>query len=110
VPVSLAEFNQYLRLITDLEFSEEELQHIADRIETAIRLFNTREGLSRKDDTLPGRVLDDPMPDGPAQGKYITQAGLDRMLDDYYISRGWDQNGIPTQETLKKYAIEEGLR
>ena len=110
VPVSLAEFNQYLRLVTDLEFSEEELQHIADRIETAIRLFNAREGLSRKDDTLPGRVLDDPMPDGPAQGKYITQAGLDRMLDDYYISRGWDKNGIPTQETLKKYAIEEGLR
>ncbi|MCX5976639.1 MAG: aldehyde ferredoxin oxidoreductase family protein [Coprothermobacterota bacterium] len=110
VPVSLAEFAKYLRLVTDLDYSDEELAHIADRVETTIRMFNVREGMSRKDDTLPSRVLDDPMPDGPAAGQHITQAGLDRMLDDYYRSRGWDSNGIPTKETLAKYEIEEGLR
>jgi aldehyde:ferredoxin oxidoreductase len=110
VPVSVFEFAQYVQLVTDLSFSEEELQTIADRIESTIRLINAREGLSRKDDTLPGRVLDDPMPDGPAQGKFITQERLDQMLDDYYMLRGWDHNGVPTQATLKKYQIEEGLQ
>jgi len=110
VPCSLAEFAKYLRLVTDLDYSDEELAIIADRVETTIRMFNVREGFSRKDDTLPGRILDDPMLDGPAKGQHITQAGLDRMLDDYYRSRGWDSNGIPTKETLAKYEIEEGLR
>jgi len=55
--------------------------------------FNIREGLSRKDDTLPPRLLNEPLTDGMAAGKKVE--GLDLMLDDYYAIRGGDKNGLP---------------
>jgi aldehyde:ferredoxin oxidoreductase len=110
VPISMQEYMRYLELVTGYKYTELELEEIAQRIETTIRYFNKREGLSRKDDTLPKRVLFEPMPDGPAKGRFITQEGLDKMLDEYYEVRGWDKNGIPTEATLSKYGIKkEGI-
>ena len=48
--------------------SKDDFLKIADRIETLIRMFNNREGFTRKDDTLPYRTLNEPLPDGPAKG------------------------------------------
>ena len=81
------------------------VQQIAGRIETLIRMFNNREGLTRTDDTLPHRTLFEPLPDGPAKGQCIGQENLDRMIDEYYEIRGWDSSGVPTQETLKMYQL-----
>ena len=101
---------KYLKLVTGSTYTEPELKKIAQRIETTIRYFNCREGLSRKDDSLPKRVLFEPMPDGPAKGKRITQEGFNKMLDEYYEIRGWDRNGIPTEATLSEYGIiKEGI-
>ena len=110
VPISIQEYMKYLKLVTGYTYTEPELKKIAQRIETTIRYFNCREGLSRKDDSLPKRVLFEPMPDGPAKGKRITQEGFDKMLDEYYEIRGWDRNGIPTETTLSEYGIiKEGI-
>ena len=68
-------------------------------------MFNIREGFSRKDDTLPYRTLNEPLPDGPAKGQCIGEENLNRMLDEYYLARGWDLTGTPTEETLKKYDL-----
>lgn len=78
---------------------------MADRIETLIRMFNVREGFSRKDDKLPYRTLNEPLLDGPAKGQFIGEENFNRMLDEYYDLRGWDPNGIPRQETLRKYGL-----
>jgi aldehyde:ferredoxin oxidoreductase len=63
------------------------------RIITLERKFNIREGFSRKDDTLPPRLLNEPLPEGMAEGKKVE--GLDLMLDDYFAIRGWDREGNP---------------
>jgi aldehyde:ferredoxin oxidoreductase len=79
--------------VTGKDYNEESLREITRRVITLERKFNIREGLSRKDDTLPPRLLNEPLPDGMAAGKKVE--GLDLMLDDYYAIRGWDKNGVP---------------
>ncbi len=73
------------------------------------RLYNIREGLTRKDDHLPIRVMKDPIPEGVAEGQVVTQEELDLMLDDYYETRGWTIEGVPTPETLKRLDLEDLL-
>ena len=66
-----------------------------------MRAFAVREGLRRKDDTLPRRFLTEPIPDGPSKGMVITEEMLEIMKDEYYGVRGWDgSTGIPTPERL----------
>jgi len=79
--------------VTGIEYTEETLREITRRVITLERKFNIREGFARKDDTLPPRLLKEPLPDGMAAGKKVE--GLDLMLDDYYAIRGWDKNGVP---------------
>ena len=65
------------------------------------RYMNTREGISRKDDTLPARFLKE----GRGNDIYRKMVPLEKMLDKYYKLRGYDSDGIPTPETLKKLNI-----
>ena len=78
---------------TGENFSVEELLACGDRIFNNERLFNLAEGYTAKDDTLPKRLLEDPMPDGPSKG-YVHP--LDKMLPKYYEIRGWAADGVPT--------------
>lgn len=73
-----------------------------ERIFNQERLFNFKAGLTGKDDTLPKRMLEEPMPDGPAKGMVVH---LSEMLPEYYKLRGWDTNGVPTQEKLKELGL-----
>lgn len=70
------------------------------RVHTMEKLFNYREGLRRKDETLPFRYLNEEIPDGNSKGLRTKPAELDQMLDRYYELRGWDQDGVPREETL----------
>ena len=105
IPIPLEGYSQYFQAATGKSLSVEDFRTIADRVETLIRMFNLREGFTRKDDTLPYRTLFEPLPDGPAKGQCIGEENLNRMLDEYYETRGWDSSGVPTQETLKKYQL-----
>jgi len=105
IPIPLEGYSQYFEAATGKSLSVEDFQTIADRVETLIRMFNLREGFTRKDDTLPHRTLFEPLPDGPAKGQCIGEENLNRMLDEYYETRGWDSSGVPTEETLKKYQL-----
>ena len=105
IPLSLEDYSNYFEAVTGESLSKEDFQTIADRVETLIRMFNLREGLTRKDDTLPYRTLFEPLPDGPAKGQCIGEENLTRMLDEYYESRGWNSSGVPTEETLKRYQL-----
>ena len=101
--------NNHLRLlnaVTGWDMKLEDLQRIGERIVTLERAFNCREGMSRKDDVLPYRVTHEPIPEGAAKGKYFPLEKLEMALDYYYSLRGWDKEGIPTQETLRKLGLE----
>ena len=81
----------------------EKLKLTAEKICNLRKLFNIREGMSRKDDTLPERFLKEPIPEGPSKGQIVK---LDVMLDDYYRLRGWDNEGMPTLDTAKRLGLE----
>jgi len=95
-------------LVTGFDVTAEDLRQSGERINNVARLFNIREGLGRKDDTLPYKVMHLPVPDeGPSKGAFVSQKELDFLLDDYYESRGWNKDGIPTIEKLKKIGMED---
>jgi aldehyde:ferredoxin oxidoreductase len=94
--------------VTGIEMSGEELRLAGERINNLGRLINIREGLTRKDDSLPWKVMHVPIPDeGPSKGSHVTQEELDLLLDDYYEVRGWNREGIPTLEKLKELGMED---
>jgi aldehyde:ferredoxin oxidoreductase len=105
----LADMAKLYNLVTGIEMTAEELDKSGARINTVARLINIREGLGRKDDTLPWKVMNMPIPDeGPVKGAVVTQKELDLLLDDYYSSRGWTLEGVPTVDTLEELD-REGL-
>ena len=95
-------------LVTGIEMAPEEMKRSGERINNVARLFNIREGLGRKDDTLPYKVMHQPIQDeGPSKGAYVTQEELDLLLDDYYMARGWTREGVPTVEKLKELGMDD---
>jgi aldehyde:ferredoxin oxidoreductase len=103
------QFRQFARLIklaTGLEMSSKQLRTIAERIYTLERMMLVNEGISRKDDTLPKRYFEEPIPEGPAKGSVIEKKGFDSMLDEYYRLHGWNNDGIPTKKTLNRLGIK----
>jgi aldehyde:ferredoxin oxidoreductase len=103
----LADMAKLYSLVTGIEMTGEELDKSGARINTLARLINIREGLGRKDDTLPWKVMNMPIPDeGPVKGAVVTKKELDLLLDDYYTSRGWTLEGVPTAARLKELGME----
>ena len=88
------------------EFSDPAyLNQIGERIICLERSFNVREGFSRKDDTLPARMLTEPLKNaGPSTGQVVRK--LDTLLDEYYDALGYTRNGIPSMEKLTQLNLE----
>ena len=97
------DFVDMVHLTTGWNFSLNDLREIGERINNLKRLILNRLGITRKDDTLPKRFIETPLPDGGCEGKL---PDLETMLDEYYQARGWDENGVPTQEKLESLGIE----
>ncbi|MFX0138374.1 MAG: aldehyde ferredoxin oxidoreductase C-terminal domain-containing protein, partial [Candidatus Hodarchaeota archaeon] len=89
--------------IFGVETTVEELKEIGSRINTLSRMYNIREGLSRKDDTLPDRFFEEALPEDPDH--ILDRYKFNAMLDEYYKLRGWDADGNPTKETLKNLKL-----
>jgi aldehyde:ferredoxin oxidoreductase len=95
-------------LVTGWETTPEEMRLKGERINNLARVINVREGLGRKDDHLPYKVMNAPIPDeGPSKGAYVTQEELELMLDDYYETRGWTRDGVPSPEKLKALGMDD---
>ena len=73
-----------------------------ERIWNLERLFNNKAGLTRKDDSLPPRMLKEPLTEGASKGHVVP---LEQMLDEYYELRGWDHEGRPTAKRLKELSL-----
>jgi aldehyde:ferredoxin oxidoreductase len=94
---------QIMNHATGSSYTPESLLQAAERVYTLERLFLVKAGMSRADDTLAVRMAE-PMPAGPIQGETFD---LERLLDDYYLARGWDATGIPTLDRLERLGIAQ---
>lgn len=93
--------------VTGMDMDVSQLFIFGERIYNVQRAFNAREGFRRKDDTLPYRVLTEPIPKGKSKGSFIKLKELESMLDDYYQARGWSENGVPTKAKLMSLGLVE---
>ena len=97
-----------LAAVTGYDFTPE-LMEIGARIYTLERLILNREGIRRKDDQLPERITQEAVPSGPTRGRILTEEMYNIMLDEYYQVRGWDQDGVPTPETIRRLGLDQLL-
>ena len=99
------EWSDIITTLTGWEFGVEEFRKTGERIYNLERAFNVREGLTRADDTLPKRLLEEPLPEGPAEGHVNN---LEILLNPYYEFRRWDKTtGKPTPEKLRELGLEQ---
>jgi len=89
--------------LTGISFTLDEILQIGERIFNLKRKFNVLCGISKKDDRIPIK-LKTPLINGRARGKVLS---IDKMLQEYYKFRGWDENGKPTSNKLKELSIDE---
>jgi aldehyde:ferredoxin oxidoreductase len=103
------EFTKLIYLVSGMEYSVSQLMEIGERIYTIERLFNNREGFSRKDDMLPKRYFEEATPIGlpRIKDRKIDREKFEKMLNEYYALHGWDNNGVPTEESIRKLGIEK---
>jgi len=99
--VEPSQIARWVSKVTGFEIDNKELLKVGERIFNLKRLYDIRLGISGKDDILPKRLLT-AKPDGKAKGKV---PNLSKMLPEYYRLRGWDENGIPTKERLKRLGL-----
>ena len=96
-----------MEAVTGLVYTPQEVARVGERINNLAKAFNLREGFTRDDDTLPRRLMTEPLKAGASKGHLISQSDLDQMLDEYYAARGWDPaTGIPTREKLAELGLE----
>jgi aldehyde:ferredoxin oxidoreductase len=95
-----------MEAVTGLKLSPEEIKTVGERINNLARAFNVREGFTRDDDTLPERLMIEPLKEGASKGQFISKDDLNQMLDEYYTERGWDiDTGAPRREKLTELGL-----
>ncbi len=102
---------EYVDLIaaaTGWNFGVDDFRKSGERIYNLMRVFCVREGINREADSLPKRLTEDPLPEGPAKGMVIEKDMLELLKDAYYEIRGWDKKtGKPTVEKLKELELDD---
>lgn len=102
-PFGVDTFVELLNTATGFEYSNDTYMRTGERIWNLTRMFNIRNGITREDETLPGRTLEESLEKDEAR---IGVGNFEKMLDEYYHLRGWDRNGIPTAKKLKELELE----
>lgn len=98
----------FLEAAAGRKIDSKEIIKAGDRIFNLIRAFWIREHQQwdRRMDYVPRRWFDEPLRDGKYKGRKIDKNKYEQLLSRYYEVRGWDNNGIPKEETLKQLGIE----
>ena len=99
-------FARVLTAVTGIPYATGDLIRTGERVWNLEKLYNLREGFAREDDTLPPRLLNEPVMDGPSKG-WVSH--LEPMLKEYYRTRGWDENGIPKRQKLQELSLADLL-
>jgi aldehyde:ferredoxin oxidoreductase len=88
--ISREDICEFVRMLTGIDYGVDGLKRIANRIVSATREFNFREGFSEADDALPGRLHHEPL-----KGKILAEEEYRAMLQAYYKLRNWSKEGRP---------------
>jgi len=105
--ISFKEAAQLLNYLTKFTFTEEEIKKSTERIMNIERAYIVREGIRRKDDVLPDRFLNEPLPEecGESAGSIVE---LEPMLNEYYEARNWNlETGIPEEKKLRELNLDD---
>jgi aldehyde:ferredoxin oxidoreductase len=105
-PLTAPRLAKIFNAVTGWGWSVDDLMKAGERITNLARLFNVREGASRKDDTLPPRLAEK-LTEGATAGESFGPDVLSGMLDEYYTLRGWDMDGIPTPAKLADLGLRD---
>ncbi len=96
------DYADLLTVTTGMKIDTAELLKVGERIWNLQKLYNIKRGFGRKDDTLPARLLNEPLKEGAPTGQVWRR---DELLDDYYKVRGWDHEGTPGPGKLKELGL-----
>lgn len=99
---SLAYLAALTSAATGVSYTEEDFLKIGERTWNIEKLWNLKAGFTKADDSIPQRHLSEPFKDGPAKGVTVK---LDEMLPNYYKTRGWDEEGVPSKEKLSELGL-----
>ncbi|HDM22607.1 MAG TPA: aldehyde ferredoxin oxidoreductase, partial [Methanomicrobia archaeon] len=102
-PFDVDTFVELLNTATGFEYSKEEYLKTGERIWNLTKIFNIKNGVTRKDESIPKRILEEKLEIDEAK---IGRENFEKMLSEYYELRGWDENGVPKKETLKNLDLE----
>ncbi len=100
--LTVDEYAALLSAATGVDYSPKEFIKVGERVWNTERLFNIKAGFGKKDDTVPSRLLNEPLKEGNSRGRVLE---LDKMLPEYYKVRGWDSDGVPTKEKLSELEL-----
>jgi aldehyde:ferredoxin oxidoreductase len=89
------------------DYTAETLMQAAERVYNLEQMFLLKAGITKADDTLPPRMLEEPLMEGPAAGQEVE---LGEMLPLFYRARGWDDNCVPTFEKLQESGLAQVIR
>ena len=92
------------------EVTAAELDLTGERIWNLSRLFNLRAGLVAADDTLPRKIMERPLEEGAQAGRVFSREDLTMAMHSYYTLRGWDDQGVPSQQKLDELGLENVLK
>ncbi len=98
------DYRELLNSATGFNYTTDELMKVGERIWNLERHFNYKAGIGPETDTLPERLLKEPLPDGPQKGAVVQ---LDKLLPEYYKVRGWNEDGTIPEEKFKELEIIE---
>ncbi|THB80014.1 MAG: aldehyde ferredoxin oxidoreductase [Desulfobacteraceae bacterium] len=102
--VDFSLFPAFFKAISGIDISSREFRAAGERIHVLERWMNCREGITRQDDTLPQRLMDESQKDDPDRRR----VPLDQMLARYYRVRGYDMDGVPTPKLMSTLGITHG--
>ena len=101
--VTVTDYVNWYNMITGRDLDVQALMQTGERVFNLKRLYNTRLGISRKDDVLPPRFLSLNRSD-PELTNQLPPMG--QLLSDYYAHRQWDETGNPTAEKLAQLNLD----
>ena len=106
------DYNQWAQLFKHVwkrDVSEAEMEQVGERVWNLGRLWNLREGFTRKDDNVPRVMIEESLTSGFSAGKVIGRSVFEESLSEFYRLRGWDREGVPSEEKLQELEIDVRL-
>ena len=105
--VGFEEMTEYFNAVSGLNYTWKDLRACGTRIYNVERAMQARYGLGRKDDYPPIRCFEEPVPSGPLKGAILDKEKYEALLSKYYEHRGWTDDGVPLEKTLKSIGLKD---